>query len=187
MKLVKTNIAKFVAVRCIDKFVPVYHLGFGIKNIPEEEVEQGKRKKVLNAQFYATTLVGVPSVANVRAKLVELIKEYDKSLEVNSFVTPDERTSWLSKELRTSLKNTLLAKRTKKIETTALWRDNVAFELTVDKALEFVTDLELYASECNDVTCTHLANVEKLQTIEELLTYDFTANYPEKLKVADYK
>lgn len=187
MKLIKTNIAEFVAVHCIDKCVPVYHLGFNIKNIPEEVIERGRMKIVLNAKVYTTTLVGVPSVANVRTKLVELIKEYDKSSEVNSFVTPDGKTSWLCKELRTSLKNTILAKRTKKIETTTLWRDNVAFKLAVDKALEFITDLELYASECNDVTCTHLANVEKLQNIEELVTYDFTANYPEKLKVADYK
>ena len=50
-----------------------------------------------------------------------------------------------------------------------------------DKAIQLLSSLEMYALECFNVTATHKAAVEKLQTVEEVLAYDYTAGYPEIL------
>lgn len=42
--------------------------------------------------------------------------------------------------------------------------------------------VELYASECYDNTQRHIANVKKIDNINELKQYDYTSGYPEKLK-----
>lgn len=41
--------------------------------------------------------------------------------------------------------------------------------------------IEVYASKCYDNTQKHLANVEKLETLEEIIEYDYHTGYPEKL------
>ena len=38
-----------------------------------------------------------------------------------------------------------------------------------------------YARECWNVTESHLATVDKLETVEELMNYNYTVNYPMKL------
>ena len=41
--------------------------------------------------------------------------------------------------------------------------------------------IELYASACYDNTQKHKANIDKLETIEDVEAYDFTTDYPEYL------
>lgn len=38
-----------------------------------------------------------------------------------------------------------------------------------------------YARECWNVTESHLATVDKLETIEEIINYDYKSGYPDKL------
>lgn len=41
--------------------------------------------------------------------------------------------------------------------------------------------LEVYASECYDNTQAHLANVDKIETLDAVLEYNYTVGYPDKL------
>ena len=41
--------------------------------------------------------------------------------------------------------------------------------------------LELYALECYNVTAAHKAAVSALESVEDIVAYDYTENYPEKL------
>ena len=41
--------------------------------------------------------------------------------------------------------------------------------------------LEVYASECYDVTARHEANIAELDNIEMVDAYDYTVGYPQKL------
>ena len=45
--------------------------------------------------------------------------------------------------------------------------------------------IELYASACYDNTQRHLTNIGALSTVEEILAYDYTLGYPEKLEGSD--
>ena len=50
-----------------------------------------------------------------------------------------------------------------------------------DKLKEFLNQLEVYAGKCFSITAEHLQNIKQLSTIEELLKYDYTAKYPNKV------
>ena len=41
--------------------------------------------------------------------------------------------------------------------------------------------LEYYASVCFDVTASHKASVDHMTTIDDVINYDFTKEYPNKL------
>lgn len=55
------------------------------------------------------------------------------------------------------------------------------FPLQLEDAMKMLFAIELYASACYDNTQRHLAEIEKLETIDELAAYDYTVGYPEKL------
>ena len=42
-------------------------------------------------------------------------------------------------------------------------------------------ELEVYAGKCFTTTAQHLQNIKQLDTIEDLLKYDYTAKYPNKI------
>jgi hypothetical protein len=42
--------------------------------------------------------------------------------------------------------------------------------------------IEIYASQCYDNTQKHLAEVDKLEVIDEINNYNYRTGYPEKLK-----
>ena len=65
---------------------------------------------------------------------------------------------------------------------TVLWQDGISFHLNLQDAIAMLYAIEVYASACYDNTQKHITEVNKLETIEDLLAYDYTANYPEKLK-----
>ena len=51
------------------------------------------------------------------------------------------------------------------------------------KLKEFLNKLEVYAGECFAVTAKHRVAINQLKSTEELLNYDFTANYPKKIRL----
>jgi hypothetical protein len=75
------------------------------------------------------------------------------------------------------------AEKSKGIEITNIWYNGINFVLSVDMAISMLLDLEIYASKCFDNTQRHLYNVTQLQTIEDINNYDYTLDYPEKLKL----
>ena len=41
--------------------------------------------------------------------------------------------------------------------------------------------LELYALECYNVTAAHKANVMALESVDDVVAYDYESGYPDKL------
>jgi hypothetical protein len=55
-------------------------------------------------------------------------------------------------------------------------------EIECAKLLAMLQELEVYAVKCYNQTSAHLAAIDDMTlTVEEILAYDFTAGYPEKL------
>ena len=88
---------------------------------------------------------------------------------------------WLPKETRVGLVNSITIEKNAGKETTTLWFDGAKYELPVDTALQMLSALELYALECYNVTAAHKAAVSALEGVEDIVAYDYTQNYPEKL------
>ena len=115
-----------------------------------------------------------------KEEAIEQIEAYDTSEAVNSF-TLQGKEMWLPKETRVGLVNSVTIEKNAGKETTTLWFDGAKYELPVDAALQMLSALELYALECYNVTAAHKAAVNALESVEDIVAYDYTQNYPEKL------
>lgn len=122
------------------------------------------------------------TLGDVLLDKIEQIEIYNVSENVDRFYIND-MPMWLNRELRNSLMSRFNAEKSKGIEITNIWYNGINFVLSVDMAISMLLDLEIYASKCFDNTQRHLYNVTQLQTIEDIINYDYTAGYPEKLKL----
>lgn len=133
-------------------------------------------------RFISIFVNNYPSVKEIKNILLSLQEEYDNSAEVNSFYLNGKRV-WLDKATRVGLINSLnIEKATGKTNTT-LWLGTLSINIEIDKALTLLTAVEMYAKECYDNTHKHMYNISQLNTLDDCLTFDITANYPQKLNI----
>ena len=52
----------------------------------------------------------------------------------------------------------------------------------INMALEALTQLELYALECYNVTALHLVQIEQCNSVDELRSFNISSDYPEILQ-----
>ena len=120
--------------------------------------------------------------AAAQKMVLEQIDKYDTSPSVNGFMLNGQRV-WMNKDTRVGLMNsTQIAKAIGKT-TTTIWFGRMEIEMTCDKAIGLLSELEMYALECFNVTAAHKKAVAELNTVEEVLEYDYTKGYPEQLKI----
>lgn len=110
------------------------------------------------------------------------IDVYDTSASVNSFFLDGEQ-AWLDKDTRVGLMNSTNIQKAAGQLTTTLWFEGKSYTLPCDTAIMMLSALELYALECYNITARHKANVQALETKEEVEAYDYTIGYPEKLNL----
>lgn len=119
-------------------------------------------------------------ISNARRDKIHDIEMYDSSSEVNEFYI-QEMPVWLDKSTRSGLMLRFNSELAMKKENTTLWYNGNSFTLPLNTAIQMLYALEVYASECYDNTQAHLAAVEKLETLDEILEYNYRVGYPEKL------
>lgn len=119
---------------------------------------------------------------SIRKVLADSITKYDVSENVNEFFV-NGQSMWLDKATRVGLVNSLRVQKESGLERSTLWFGGIGHEVSIDDALSFLSRLELYAIECYNVTQRHLAEIKALETLEDILAYDFTEGYPPKIEV----
>ena len=110
------------------------------------------------------------------------IEKHDTSPSVNGFMLNGQRV-WLNKDTRVGLMNSTQIAKAMGKKTTTLWFGGMQIEVNCDKAIGLLSALEMYALECFNVTAAHKKAVAELNTVEEVLGYDYTKGYPEQLKM----
>ena len=110
------------------------------------------------------------------------IEKHDTSPSVNGFMLNGLRV-WLNKDTRVGLMNSTQIAKAMGKNTTTLWFGGMQIEVNCDKAIQLLSALEMYALECFNVTAAHKKAVAELNTVEEVLGYDYTKGYPEQLKM----
>lgn len=119
-------------------------------------------------------------LARAKREVLKKIEAYDTSSAVNGFMLNGAEV-WLDKATRVGLMNsTTIAKATGQA-TTTLWLGDMKIVVDCDKAIQLLSALEMYALECFNVTAAHKKAVGELTSVEEVLSYDYTKGYPEKL------
>ena len=145
-----------------------------------DEEREAKTLKVYHADFIQRVSFFDNALDVIKEEAIEQITEYDQSEDVNSF-TLQGKQMWLPKETRVGLVNSVTIEKNAGKETTILWFGGEKYELPVDTALQMLSALELYALECYNVTAAHKAAVNALESVEDVVAYDYTQGYPEKL------
>lgn len=149
----------------------------------EQESPDGEKTEVTVYVYDATWLDLTKQhdpVAAAREEVLKQIAAYDTSSAVNGFVL-NGAVVWLDKATRVGLMNSTTIAKAMGQATTTLWLGDTKLEVACDKAIQLLSALEMYALECFNVTAAHKKAVAELTDIAEVLTYDYTKGYPEKL------
>lgn len=120
-----------------------------------------------DGRYYLSTLLTI---------IGALIRAYDKSSNVNSFYYKG-RKYWLDKNTRVGLQN--LANCSS--DNMSLVLEDTIVELPIDKAKSFLSKLEEYAGKCYINTTKHLLAIKDFKTVEDVINYDYTTGYPDKI------
>ena len=126
--------------------------------------------------------LGAEPLGYMKKAMLAYIEKYDASSSVNSFLLNGMEV-WLDKATRVGLMNSTSIAKSMGQEKTTLWLGSYQLEVDCDKAIQLLSALEMYALECFNVTAAHKKAVSELDNIEGVLTYDYRAGYPEKLKM----
>jgi hypothetical protein len=121
----------------------------------------------------------------INSKLQE-IKLYDNSSKVNvCYIKYNGNIIpyWADKSERNSLKPAIQDYKSMGNDTYRLdLRDlGVSLTLPCDMLLHMLSALEVYAINCYNTTSDHMFTVKTLTSVEEVESYDYTLNYPEKI------
>lgn len=119
-----------------------------------------------------------------KANKINEIEMYDSSDAVNSFrvnIGNEVIDTWITPEQRSDYKNSIDAAELLGMTEVHPVLNGVAITLDIQTAKMALAKIQIYANQCYGVTEQHKLAVNKLNSIEEVEAYDFTAGYPEKL------
>ena len=121
-------------------------------------------------------------IAELKKLKNDEITKYDTSSNVNVF-SLNGVDVWLDRDTRVSLMNSTTIAKNMGQENTTLWLGTVKIVVKCDQAIQLLSALEMYALSCFNKTAEHRNKVEALSTINEIVSYDYTVGYPEKLNL----
>ena len=122
-------------------------------------------------------------LAFAKEMLAREITAHDTSSSVNGFKL-NGLTVWLDKDTRMGLMNSTTIAKNMGQETTTVWFGGISLTIPCDTAIQMLSALEMYALACFNVTAGHKAAVQALESVDAVVAYDFTVNYPEQLSLS---
>lgn len=135
---------------------------------------------VENSEGYPELVEYEYNIEDIIKMKVSEIQLFDKSQKVNSFDF-NGKSAWLDKSTRVGLFNSISIEEKAGMSDTAIWFDGVKHVVAIPDALAMLNTIEIYAINCYNVTQSHIAAVNALNSIEEIESYDYKIGYPAKL------
>lgn len=166
----------------------------GFYDTPQEgaiEITKKYWQELLDGQSAGLIIVenekGYPVLKEYKQTLLELkaqkiseLQVYDSSESVNSF-SIDNVSGWLNKATRVGLMNSISIERESGRSETTIWLNDAKLVLLIEKAIDMLQQIELYALACYHTTQGHIKAINQLETKEEIEAYNFKIGYPRKL------
>ena len=121
-------------------------------------------------------------LARAKANKIAELEAYDAS-EVNSF-SVNGKDMWLDHDVRQQLRISLDALSQAGRENVTKWFDGVEYTYPIDVWYYMLGLVEVYASDALNVTESHKAAINALESIEDVEAYEFSG-YPEKLSFGE--
>lgn len=160
------------------------YLQYGYKEIVREPYPLGE---VAYKEHYIEseeiiTVSWVEDLESTRQNILNKIADYDTSDAVNEFVI-NGIGMWLDGDTqRPKLRGAVQTYLDKELGDYPLCVEGVGvIPVAPTKLLSMLADIEVYAIKCFTKTFEHKEAVNTLTTCEEIVNYDFTTGYPEKL------
>ena len=122
------------------------------------------------------SVFGVRCIDYYKPILRKKIELYDKSLAVNSFIYKGKQY-WLDKQQRSCMKTVAESG----LENIEIVFGDTTITLPSEFIKQFILQLEAYAYKCFVVTAKHYQNISELCNPEDIINYDYTTGYPEKI------
>ena len=122
-----------------------------------------------------TLVNGKVDEESLRQVLIGKVKNIDNSKEFEY----KGKKLWWDKSTRAGLLN--LANSSTDNVAILIGDDIISFNL--ESLKDLLAQLEVYSSKCLIVTHKHIKTIEKLQTFEDILKYNYTLGYPDKVVI----
>ena len=122
-----------------------------------------------------TLVNGKVDEESLRQVLIGKVKNIDNSKEFEY----KGKQLWWDKSTRAGLLN--LANSSTDNVAILIKDDIISFNL--ESLKDLLAQLEVYSSKCLIVTHKHIKAIEKLQTFEDILKYNYTLGYPDKVVI----
>lgn len=119
---------------------------------------------------------GVLNFTSLYLLIKKSITWYDKSIHVNSFYYKGNQY-WIDKNTRVGLFRLIDSG----AEQITIQLDNIYVTLSAEQARDFLNQLEIYAGKCFTVTARHYLDLQQVYKVGDLLNYDYTTEYPDKI------
>ena len=162
--------SEYSPISQLDKEGNVHVIRFSRQEMPNSDM----------CTFTEEVVYGEVTPDIVKRIRIKEIENYDASPAVNEF-TYNGTQMWLNRELRRTLRERIERDEAKGLEDTKIIYDNITYTIPVASAKQMLAALEDYATECFDKTAEHKQNISNLESIEDVLAYDITSGYPNKL------
>lgn len=120
----------------------------------------------------------IDELAEAKASKLRAIESYDSSPNVNGFRL-DGNLMWLDRETRASLRNTIESATLLGRTELDIWFGDIHVTLPIQTARYMLATLEMYATDCYNVTSQHRVQVRALETVESVDGFDVTDGYPQ--------
>ena len=109
------------------------------------------------------------------------VEDYAKSGAVKVFAI-NGVSGWLDSEARVSIRRSVADKAAQGRDSVTVYVSGHGFTMTPAKAEEILAAVEVYASDCYDVTENHKAAVDAMDNVDAVESYDYAKGYPQPLQ-----
>lgn len=183
--VIKANDGYFLANR--DMSIYGYEIVLGKYDSPEnyteypvsewpsipEPIEQQEPDDNQNPETQIPDRLSLAKAAKLRD-----IDAYDNSANVNGF-RYNGNMMWLDRDTRASLRNTIESSILLNRDELDIWFGDIYITLSINVAKLMLATLEVYATDCYNITALHKAQVKALNSVAEVEAFDVTTGYPQ--------
>lgn len=132
--------------------------------------------KIINSSTEAQKL------AIAKSEMIQRIKLYDLSDEVNSFYYNGEKT-WFTNEARVSFRNSISSAETLGESFVKVPVNGVMETFSIQDAKEMLSKISRYADDAYLVTQNHIAWVNSMTNIDSVNNFKYKNDYPKKVEI----
>lgn len=115
-----------------------------------------------------------------RNEKLKALDAYDNSIKVNGFYVGEQLT-WIDRETRNTYKASIEAAELLGETSIIVPILGMILNIPIDKGKIALAKIQRYADACAIVTATHKMAISQLTSESDVMSYDFTQGYPEKL------